>query len=48
VTRDRDRFRAVVNAIKKHVFYNTRGISWLAEDLLAPEEGLFTMEFRYF
>jgi hypothetical protein len=41
MAQDRDRWRAVVNAFG---FHKMRGISWLAEDLLASQEGLCFMK----
>jgi hypothetical protein len=40
-----DRWRAFVNAVKKTFgFHKMRGNSWVAEDILASQEGLCSME----
>jgi hypothetical protein len=41
---DRDKCWALVNAVMNIQFHKTRGISWLAEDLLGSQEGLCSME----
>jgi hypothetical protein len=41
---DRDRWRAVVSAVMNFQFYKMQGTSRLAEDLLASQEGLSSME----
>ena len=40
----RDRRRAVVNAVMNFGLNKMRGISWLAEDVLAYQEEVFSME----
>jgi len=40
---DRDRWRALVDAVMKLGLDKMRGISWLAENLLASQEGLYCM-----
>jgi hypothetical protein len=40
IARDRDRWRALLNMVKNFMFHKMRGISWLAEKLLASQEGL--------
>jgi hypothetical protein len=44
LTEDRDRWRALVDVWWTFGFHKTRGISWLAEDLLACQEELCSME----
>jgi hypothetical protein len=41
---DRARWRALVNALMNVGFHNMQGISWLAENWLASEGGLGSME----
>jgi hypothetical protein len=41
---DRDRWRAVVNVVMNLGVHKMRGVSWLAEDLLASEQGLCSLE----
>jgi hypothetical protein len=41
---DRDRWWAVVNTVMNIWVLKLRGISWLAEELLASQEGLCCME----
>ena len=45
LAQDGDRWRAVVTTVMKPGFYKMRGISWLAEKLLASQEGLRFMQF---
>jgi hypothetical protein len=45
VTQDRDRWQALVKIEMKLQFQKMQGISWLADDLFASEEGLWSMEF---
>jgi hypothetical protein len=44
LAQDRDRWRALVNAEWTFGFNKTQGISWLATNLLASQEGLCPME----
>ena len=44
VARDRDRWRALVNSINNRRFPLMRGISWLAGDLIASQEGHCSVE----
>jgi hypothetical protein len=39
-----DGWRALVNAVMNFGFRKMRGISWLAENRLASQEGLSSME----
>ena len=41
---DRDRWRVLENTATKSVFYKMRGISWLAEYLVAYQKGLCPIE----
>jgi len=41
---DSDRWRALVNAVMNPLFPKMPGISWLAQNGLASEEGLCCME----
>jgi len=43
-TQDRDRSPALVNAAKIPEFHRLRGIPRLAEELLAFQEGLYSIE----
>jgi len=40
LSQDRDRWRELVNAVMNLRFHKMRGISSLAQDLSAPQEGL--------
>jgi hypothetical protein len=44
LTKNRDRWRALVNTVTNLSFHRKRGMSWLAEGLLAPQQGLCFME----
>jgi hypothetical protein len=44
LAQDRDRWRGLVNAVITSRFHKIRGISCLAEKLLASQEGLCSME----
>jgi hypothetical protein len=44
MTRNRDRGGAIVNAVMNFPFHKLREISWLAENHLASQEGLCSME----
>jgi hypothetical protein len=44
MAKDTDRWRALVNAVMNIGFHKMRGISCVAEDLLASQEGLCSME----
>ena len=44
LAQDRDRWRAFVNVSRTFGFHKMRGISWLAENRLASQEGLCCME----
>jgi hypothetical protein len=39
LAQERDRWRAVVNEVMDFRFHKIRGVSWLTEDLLSPQEG---------
>ena len=41
---DRDRWQALVNLVMNLGFYKMRGISWLAANWLASQEGMCCME----
>jgi len=41
---NRDRWRALVNSVKIFQFHKLREISWLAEDHLASQEGLYSVK----
>ena len=44
MAQDRDRWRTLVSAVMNLRFREMRGVSWLAADQLASQEGLCTME----
>jgi hypothetical protein len=44
MAQDSDRWRALVNAVTILRFHKMLGISWLAEDLLTSQEGLYSIE----
>jgi len=45
VAQDRDRWQTLVKMEMNLQFQKIQGISWLAEDLFASEEGRWSMEF---
>jgi hypothetical protein len=44
LAQDRDKCLAVVNTVRTFGFHKMRGISWVAWDVLASQEGLCSME----
>jgi hypothetical protein len=44
LAQDSDRWRFIVNAVMKLGFYKIRGISGLAGNRLASQEGLYSMD----
>jgi len=47
-TKDMDSWRLDVNAVMKFWVHKTLGISLIAEDLVASEEGLCSMELSFY
>jgi hypothetical protein len=44
LAQERDRWQASVTTVMTFGFHNIWGMSWLAEDLLASEEGICSLE----